>query len=125
MEAQVLSYASSIAEPFTWTPTEDETQGEVELYTCAWVPGAQVRAYFGPISSEIFLRDAEVIDRGREWAEAQWRVLEVLRHRARVKHANAVIGLELSLDPFARHGRHGGTGLYVHAVGTAARLEWP
>jgi uncharacterized protein YbjQ (UPF0145 family) len=101
----------------------EATDPEVELYAGAWVPGTRAEAYFGPISSEIFLRDAEVMDRVGEWTEAQLDLLELLRERARLKHANAVIGVEMNLDPFARCPRSGAIGLHLYAMGTAARLE--
>lgn len=120
----MLAQATSTEPPSTAFYTANETDCDVELYSCAWVPGTRVQAYLGPISSEIFLRDSEVTDRSAEWAQAQWRVLELLRRRARVKRANAVIGIEMSLDPFACCARSGASGLHLHAVGTAANLEW-
>ena len=36
---------------------------EVELYTSPWVSGTRAAAYFGPISSELFLEDDSVEDR--------------------------------------------------------------
>jgi hypothetical protein len=109
--------------PLEWFRSEAEVDEEIELYACAWVPGTRVNAYFGPVSSEIFLRDSEVQDRGNEWSAAQCELLDKLRNHARVKRANAVIGLEMSLDPFARCPRTGARGLYLYAVGTAAKLE--
>ena len=36
---------------------------------------------------------------------------------------NAVVGLEVTLDPFARKEETDASGLRLHAVGTAAKLE--
>ena len=103
--------------PSQWDPSG------IGLYARAWVPGTRVEAYFGPVQSELFLEDRDAPDRASAWAEAQLEVLEVLRERARIKQANAVIGVELVLDPFARCPRSGASGLYLCAVGTAAMLH--
>jgi uncharacterized protein YbjQ (UPF0145 family) len=108
--------------PVEWFRS-DELAEEIELYACAWVPGTRVHAYFGPVSAEIFLHDSDVKDRSSEWVAAQSELLDKLRNHARVKRANAVIGLEMSLDPFARCPRSGASGLHLYAVGTAAKLE--
>jgi len=114
-----------------WLPEEFEAEAllrfeepqRVELHARAWVPGTRVEAYFGPVSAEIFLKDCEVQDRCSAWSAAQTELLERLRDRAFAKRANAVIGLEMILDPFARCPRSGASGLYLLAVGTAAKLE--
>ena len=95
---------------------------EVELYTSPWVSGTRAAAYFGPISSELFLEDDLVVDRSEAWAKAERELLESLRDKARGLGANAVVGLEVTLDPFAK-AEDGATGLRLHAVGTAAKLE--
>ena len=96
---------------------------DVELYTSPWVSGTRAAAYFGPISSELFLEDESVEDRGEAWSKAERELLEALRDKARSLGANAVVGLEVTLDPFARHPETEATGLRLHAVGTAAKLE--
>ncbi len=95
---------------------------DVELYTSPWVSGTRAAAYFGPISSELFLEDDLVVDRSEAWAKAERELLESLRDKARGLGANAVVGLEVTLDPFAKT-EDGATGLRLHAVGTAAKLE--
>ncbi len=100
------------------SPEED-----VELYTSPWVSGTRAAAYFGPISSELFLEDAQVEDRSAAWTKAERELLEALRDKARALGANAVVGLEVTLDPFAQAPESGATGLRLHAVGTAAKLE--
>ncbi len=102
---------------------ESEPEQDVELYTSPWVSGTRAAAYFGPISSELFLPDDEVEDRTAAWTKAERELLESLRDKARVLGANAVVGLEVTLDPFARAGDSDITGLRLHAVGTAAKLE--
>jgi uncharacterized protein YbjQ (UPF0145 family) len=100
------------------SPEED-----VELYTSPWVSGTRAAAYFGPISSELFLEDSLVEDRSAAWSKAERELLEALRDKARALGANAVVGLEVTLDPFAQAADSGATGLRLHAVGTAAKLE--
>ena len=102
---------------------KDEPEADVELYTSPWVSGTRAAAYFGPISSELFLEDASVEDRSAAWAKAETELLESLRDKARGLGANAVVGLEVTLDPFARCAETDATGLRLHAVGTAAKLE--
>lgn len=96
---------------------------DVALYTSPWVSGTRAAAYFGPISAELFLEDDTVEDRPAAWEKAERELLEGLRDKARGLGANAVVGLEVTLDPFARQSDEGPTGLRLHAVGTAARLE--
>jgi len=96
---------------------------EVELYTSPWVSGTRAAAYFGPISSELFLEDDSVDDRVEAWTRAERELLESLREKARSLGANAVVGLEVTLDPFAHEEEKDATGLRLHAVGTAAKLE--
>ena len=96
---------------------------DVELYTSPWVSGTRAAAYFGPISSELFLEDDAVEDRTEAWTKAERELLESLRDKARSLGANAVVGLEVTLDPFAKSADTDVTGLRLHAVGTAAKLE--
>lgn len=104
-------------------PDEGRPIGEeVELYTSPWVSGTRAAAYFGPISSELFLEDELVDDRSAAWSKAEQELLASLRDKARGLGANAVVGLEVTLDPFARSSA-GSSGLRLHAVGTAAKLE--
>ena len=103
--------------------TQKSEQDEVELYTSPWVSGTRAAAYFGPISSELFLEDDSVDDRVEAWTRAEKELLESLREKARSLGANAVVGLEVTLDPFAKAEEKDTTGLRLHAVGTAAKLE--
>jgi len=107
----------------TQTAAQPEPSDEVELYTSPWVSGTRAAAYFGPISSELFLPDDSVDDRVEAWTKAERELLESLREKARSLGANAVVGLEVTLDPFAREEEKDATGLRLHAVGTAAKLE--
>ena len=56
---------------------------DVELYTSPWVSGTRAAAYFGPISSELFLEDSSVEDRSEAWSKAERELLESLRDKAR------------------------------------------
>ncbi len=103
--------------------SEPDSENEVELYTSPWVSGTRAAAYFGPISSELFLEDDSIEDRSAAWTKAERELLESLRDKARTLGANAVVGLEVTLDPFAHQAEKDVTGLRLHAVGTAAKLE--
>ncbi len=105
------------------SPDEESPDSDVELYTSPWVSGTRAAAYFGPISSELFLPDDSLEDRTAAWTRAERELLESLRDKARTLGANAVVGLEVTLDPFAHDEDKEGTGLRLHAVGTAAKLE--
>lgn len=100
------------------------TEGDdVDLYTSPWVSGTRAAAYFGPISSEMFLPDDPDADRSDAWTKAEHELLTSLRDKARTLGANAVVGLEVTLDPFAESRKTGDKGLRLSAVGTAAKLE--
>ncbi|MEE8313257.1 MAG: heavy metal-binding domain-containing protein [Myxococcota bacterium] len=105
------------------SPDTESPDSDVELYTSPWVSGTRAAAYFGPISSELFLPDDSLEDRTAAWTRAERELLESLRDKARTLGANAVVGLEVTLDPFAHDEDKEGTGLRLHAVGTAAKLE--
>jgi hypothetical protein len=105
------------------SPDAESPDSDVELYTSPWVSGTRAAAYFGPISSELFLPDDSLEDRTAAWTRAERELLESLRDKARTLGANAVVGLEVTLDPFAHDEDKEGTGLRLHAVGTAAKLE--
>ena len=62
-------------------------------------------------------------DRSAAWTKAERELLESLRDKARSLGANAVVGLEVTLDPFAKCPKTEASGLRLHAVGTAAKLE--
>ena len=67
------------------------SENDVELYTSPWVSGTRAAAYFGPISSELFLQDDQVEDRSSAWTKAERELLESLRDKARLLGANAVV----------------------------------
>lgn len=103
--------------------SKSQVPDDVDLYTSPWVSGTRAAAYFGPISSELFLEDSSVASRADAWAKAEVELLESLRDRGRVLGANAVVGLEVTLDPFSHCKETGAPGLLLQAVGTAAKLE--
>ncbi len=104
------------------SPSSPKSDEDVELYTSPWVAGTRAVEYFGPVSSELFLEDSAVENRADAWAKAELELLESLRDKAHTLGANAVVGLEITLDPFAQS-ETDATGLKLHAVGTAAKLE--
>ena len=93
----------------------------VQLYDSPWVSGTRAVAYFGPILCELFVEDG-VDDRTEAWEKAEGQLLEALRDKAQALGANAVVGFEVTLDPFAKS-KTGAAGLSLQAVGTAAKLE--
>ena len=127
MEARGSTYSPNPGSPIPLPVGETQiplnSENDVELYTSPWVSGTRAAAYFGPISSELFLQDDQVEDRSSAWTKAERELLESLRDKARLLGANAVVGLEVTLDPFARATDSEATGLRLHAVGTAAKLE--
>ena len=95
---------------------------DIELYQAPWVQGTLAKAHVGPISSEIFVDDREPARRSA-WIRALVVLLEALRDQARAARANAVVGIELTLDPFAcsRDGER--SGVRLSAQGAAVVLE--
>jgi hypothetical protein len=107
----------------SWAEEIEAESREVQLYTNAWVSGTRVQVYLGPVLAEIFVRDEDVTNRDCDWVDAQCELLEQLKSRARIKSANAVVGVELNFDPFATSPGDGRPALHLHAAGTAAKLE--
>ena len=98
---------------------------DVQLSTSPWVSGTRSAVYFGPIHSELFLHDELPQNRVAAcamWGKAVQELLEALRDRARSLGANAVVGLAVSLDPFARS-KSGVKGMRLRSVGTAVRAD--
>ena len=98
---------------------------DVEISTSPWVSGTRSTVYFGPIHSELFLDRDLPHDRAAAcavWSKAVRELLDALRERARALGANAIVGLAVSLDPFARSSA-GKSGLRLRAVGTAVRTD--
>ncbi len=95
---------------------------DIELYQEPWVTGTRTKSHFGPISAEIFVDDKEP-GRRSEWLKALLELLERLRNKARVLCANAVVNLEITLDPFAYSNDGARPGVRLSAQGTAVILE--
>lgn len=93
------------------------------LYTSPWVSGTRAAAYFGPISSYLFVQDKPKGGRRAVWDRAMNELLSNLRDNAFSLGANAVVGLEVSADPFGISKESEEPGLALYAIGTAARLE--
>ena len=94
---------------------------EVELYTSPWVSGARAAVYFGTVAAEVFLLREEVA-KSAALNKAAHELFEALRDKARALGANAVVGLEVTLDPFARSAT-GVSGIWLRAVGSAVNLK--
>jgi uncharacterized protein YbjQ (UPF0145 family) len=95
---------------------------EVEIYTSPWVSGTRAAVFFGTVTAEVFLvRDVAAKSAGLNKAAQE--LFEALRDKARALGANAVVGLEVTLDPFARS-EAGVGGIWLRAVGSAVNLRF-
>lgn len=111
--------------------TAPGTREPLDLYTSNWVTGTRAAAYFGPISTTLFVGDAprwgrpdfRAVGRRVQRGRAILKLLDRLRAKASTRGANAVVAVEVTLDPFARSPETQGPGMRLHVVGTAARLE--
>jgi uncharacterized protein YbjQ (UPF0145 family) len=93
----------------------------VDLYESPWVSGMRAASYYPATMAEIFLLDSEVIDREAEWTEAEINLLDLMRSKAESLGCNAVVGMDIMMDPFAE--TEAGCGLRLRAVGTPVVLE--
>ena len=91
--------------------------GKVELYFSPWVTGSRALDYPGPISIESFTEDEELATIDKILTED---LIPRLAELAEESDANAVVGVEIHVDPF--YELDGKKGLWVRIVGTAARL---
>lgn len=103
------------------TTTAPDWEG-VALFTAQWVSGLQARDYFGSIMVEFWAPELVTSDCDEAWPAAESILLERLREKAAKMGANAVVGLDITLNPFAIHS-DGSRRLYLRAAGTAAKLE--
>jgi hypothetical protein len=101
-------------------------EGEVWFYLSPWPGGVRASLYLGPISADVFVPDGAP-DRAQRWEAATEEALAMLVERARALGANAVVSLQVELDPFASASHGGARGLRIRVAGTAAQLEpsWP
>ena len=108
------------------------------LTTTPTIEGKRITEYHGIVTGEAimganiikdFLAGVRDIVGGRsasyekELHRAREIALKELEVEAVRVGANAVVGLEVTLDPFAKAADTEATGLRLHAVGTAAKLE--
>jgi hypothetical protein len=97
-----------------WPPLSIEVGG-IHLHSGPWVSGMRAAAYFGCLPHSIHRT------RGCDVEEALAELLEGLADKARALGANAVAGVELSIDPWAWLGDV--ACVHLHVVGSSARLE--
>jgi hypothetical protein len=93
---------------------------DLKLYVSPWVSGTRSARYLGTIDVERFF-PAERLRGKAAWSKAGRELLDALRDEARALGANAVVGLAISVDPFAVS-RSGEKGMRLHAAGTAVSL---
>lgn len=80
----------------------------VELYTSPWVSGTRAAAYFGPVMCKVKHRN--------DWDRTLDRAIFGVQRIAARLGANSVVGVEMTIDPFAEPP-------LVTIIGTAATLE--
>lgn len=95
----------------------------VALFTAQWVSGTQATNYYGPITVELWTPDVVESEREAAWVDAEARLFEKLREKAEKLGANAVVGLDVTINPFATNEVTLVPGLLFKATGTAAKLE--
>ena len=81
---------------------------DVSLYTSPWVTGTRAMAYFGPVSCAVKYRG--------NWDRTLDRAIFGVQRTAARLGANSVVGVEMTIDPFAEPA-------LVTVIGTAANLE--
>lgn len=91
------------------TPRPKYDPDDIHFYTSPWVTGTRAAQYFGPLSSITDYEKPTQID------EALERVLKNLAESCCALGGNALVGIELTINPFADPPT-------VHVVGTAAEL---
>ncbi len=72
---------------------------------------------------DLFVSDDIQGDRFKLWEGAEVMALTSLQELAFALGANAVVGLDISMNPFTKAEPDGEIGLALQVVGTAARLE--
>ena len=98
-------------------------KGGVDLFHYPHVGGTHAKN-LGLVSLSMFVPD-EASREGRflRWCKAETELYKSLKDRTRTLGGNAVVGCEISLDPFAVDAASGSIGLSLCAVGTATVLE--
>jgi len=95
------------------------TAEDIKIYTSPWVSGTRAAAYFGPVSHELSrVRPPGKKQREKAMLEGFVEILTGLRVIVLDMGGNAIVGLELQVDPFMS-----GDSIYWIATGTAAKLE--
>ncbi len=79
----------------------------IGLHRDPWISGTIVVAYYGAVCVEV---------RDRDYERGIQRLEEAMQERAESVGATDVVGMEVSVDPFA-------VPPIFHGVGTAAKLE--
>lgn len=90
----------------------------MDYYTSPWVNQKRAVAYLGNVSTMVFVRD----DRRSMWVWscALASAFERIGRETQERGGNSVLGIELTIDPFALRRRIRGMRLRVE--GTAAKL---
>jgi len=101
----------------------------VAFYASPWVTGTRAAAYFGPISSQVFIANPvhspewfDLFD--KVFANVAWKAKSLTLLEKREKRAwPACVGCEFTVDPFFERPNSDVKGTMVYLMGTCARLE--
>lgn len=80
---------------------------EVQIYTSPWVSGTRAVAYFGPVSV--------TAKHTSDWESTIQLALETIQDTTSSLGGNAIVGIEIAIDPFAEPPT-------LIIIGTAAEL---
>lgn len=84
--------------------------GDIILSASPWIGGTRAAGYWEPLKIERTVR-------GISWEEAIDGLLESAAQSARDLHCNAVVSVQIHVDPYHKDGGH------IVLEGTPARLE--
>lgn len=82
---------------------------DIHLYTSPWVNGTRAANYFGPVGSKV------TYEKSSELGNAIVKACDEITATCSVMGGNAVVGVEITIDPFSDEP-------YVHIAGTSALL---
>ena len=80
---------------------------DVSVYSSPWITGTRATAYYGPLSSNSFF--------ATDWDTTITAGFDDIRKAAAILGANAIVGTEIHIDPFADPPT-------LQIIGTAAEL---
>ena len=99
----------------------------VRLFTNPWVSDTVAEAYYGPVKVEMFLPDLldkkeDLRTRKARWTQLKLNLRHAVKEEVRRLGGNALVGMEVSVDPFSQMNDQ--PGVLMTAVGTATKLSY-